>query len=120
MYTPSKRRLSYFDVEKYDALSFRVTYNGPTATRKRQALELSITKWWFTWDYLKEHPSVLDDGGDSTCQLCQLYFHERGSCRKCPYDCGLTYTNYGDNTSAENANAVLRELQDLHTELYGE
>ncbi len=69
-------------IERYLSISFPII----TDVKKddRFAWLITLLKWRFIRDYIKEHNIYLLNGGRDTCGLCMSYTNRNRTCTRCP------------------------------------
>lgn len=76
-----------------------------SALRRMRALNLSIEKWAFIVDLLKnKRKAILFDGGKETCALCMKYIGD--DCARCPVK-ERTHKSFCDGTPYTSEHGAL-------------
>lgn len=118
---------------RYKDRSFRlggsVKFTGKNPETLREGFDISIAKWEFIHDTIKDGEYVSNDGGFKTCGLCMLYFVN--GCSGCPikmeghYECDDTpYDDFleadGDEMRLAAARSEINFLIDLRKKYCGD
>lgn len=98
-------------------------YKGDVPETKKDALDVSISKWEHIIKRFHDMGSFLDEGAMSTCGLCMLYIDD--NCKDCPvakksmaqFCENSPYIDWCESHSLIDAEAELEFLLELKKEL---